>query len=90
MNLIPIKVECHSGYKANEYPTCFYWMNIRYEIREIADRWYQAQATPDSPVANYFKVRTASKSIYMIKHELESDQWFLILPEDPFIRFSFN
>lgn len=90
MNLIPIKVECHSGYKANEYPICFYWMNIKYEIREIADRWYQAQTTPNSPVANYFKVRTAGKSIYIIKHELESDQWFLVTSEDPLIRFSSN
>jgi hypothetical protein len=62
MKLIPIQVECHSGYKSGEYPTSFSWMNIRYEIKEIADRWYQAQQTPEGPVASYFKVRTANKS----------------------------
>ena len=62
MKLIPVQVECHSGYKAGEYPTSFYWMNIHYEIKEISDRWYQAQAEPGAPVANYFKVRTASRS----------------------------
>lgn len=90
MKLIPIKVECHSGYKADEYPVSFYWDDIKFEIKEIADRWYQARATPDSPVADYFKVRTASKSIYIIKHELKSDQWFLVTPDDPLLRFSSN
>ena len=90
MNLIPINVECHSGYKSGEYPICFYWMNIKYEIKEISDRWYQAQMAPEQPVANYFKVRTASKSIYVLKHELESDQWFLVSHGEPAIGFSSN
>ena len=90
MNLIRIIVECHSGYNAGEYPICFYWLNIKYDIKEISDRWYQAQTTPEQPVANYFKVRTASKSIYIIKHELESDNWFLVTPTEPAIGFSAN
>ena len=42
MKLVPIKVECHSGYKADEYPVCFYLEHIKYAIDEISDRWYQA------------------------------------------------
>jgi len=90
MNLIPIKVECHSGYKADEYPICFYWENIKFEIKEISDRWYQAHPTPDWPVADYFKVCTADNTKYIIKHELKSDQWFLVTLEAPIIRFSSN
>lgn len=90
MKLIPIKVECYSGHKADEYPVCFYWMNIKFEIKEIADRWYQAQATPDWPVADYFKVRTESKSIYIIKHELKNDRWFVVSPDEAVIRYSSN
>lgn len=90
MKLIPIQVEFHPGYKAGEYPTNFYWMNVKYEIKEISDQWYQTQTTPDSPMANYFKVRTASKSIYIIKHDLESDQWFLVKDEKPGFGFSSN
>lgn len=90
MKLIPIKVECHSGHKADEYPVCFYWGNLKFEIKEISDRWFQAKAAPDSPVADYFKVRTESKSIYIIKHELKTDQWFLVSPEDPLFQFSAN
>lgn len=90
MNLIPIKVECHSGYKADEYPVSFYWNEINYEIKEISDRWYQAQLTPDGPVANYFKVRTASKTEYIIKHELKNNLWFLVTTNEPIFRFSSN
>jgi hypothetical protein len=82
MDLIPIQVECHSGYKADEYPVCFYWNNERYEIREILDRWYQTDQHPEWPVAewpvsNYFKVDTAGEVQYIIKHNLDDDEWYL-------------
>jgi len=90
MKLIPIKVELHSGDKTSGYPICFYWENIRFEITEISDRWYQARATPDSPVADYYKVRTSGKSIFVIKHELKSDQWFVVSRDEVLIPFSSN
>jgi len=90
MNQIPIKVECHSGYKADEYPICFYLENNKFEIKEISDRWYQALPSPNLPVADYFKVCTVGNTKYIIKHELKSDQWFLITTNEPIIRFSSN
>lgn len=90
MKLIPIKVECHSGYKADEYPVCFYWANVKHEITEISDRWYQIPDTKNWPAANYFKVRTASKTEYIIKHELKNDLWFLVTSDEPIFRFSTN
>ena len=90
MKLIPIEVESYSGAKTEVYPLSFYWMNIKYDIKEIADRWYQAQTTPDAPVADYFKVRTENKSIFIIKHELISGQWFLVSPNEALISYSFN
>jgi hypothetical protein len=90
MKLIPVKVECHSGYKADEYPICFYWLDLKYEIIEIADRWYQTKATPDWPIANYFKVRTAGKQEFILKHELQNDQWFLVNPNEAVFTYSLN
>jgi hypothetical protein len=90
MNLIPIIVECHSGYKADEYPICFYWDNTKIEIKEILDRWYQSHPSPDWPVADYFKVRTAGNAKYIIKHELKQDRWFLVTGDEPVIRFPFG
>jgi hypothetical protein len=78
MHSIPIKVQCYSGYKANEYPVCFYWKDERFDISEITDRWYQGGRDPDYPVSNYFKVITILGRHYLIKHEVESDRWYLI------------
>lgn len=78
-DLIPIKVECYAGYKADEYPKCFYWNDIRFEIKEILDRWYQGEDNPEWPVANYFKINSANEEQYIIKHEIDCDKWYLIL-----------
>jgi hypothetical protein len=76
MKLIPIEVECHSGYKADEYPKYFSWDNDRFEICEVTDRWYQGETNPEYPVSNYFKVETIN-GVNIIKHDLESDRWYL-------------
>jgi len=69
--------ECYSGYKADEYPKCFYWNNKKFEIQQITDRWYQGDSNPEWPVSNYYKVETAGGSQFIIKHEPESDNWYL-------------
>ena len=75
--LTPITVECHAGYRADEYPTCFYLEGERFEVMEITDRWYQADRGPEWPVSNYFKVKTALRVTYILKHDLEQDAWYL-------------
>ena len=90
MKLIPIKVECHSGYKSNEYPISFYWENIKFEIIEISERWCQAQPTHTWPLADYFKVCTSGNRNYILKHVIKSDQWYLVKNYEPRIPFSYN
>ena len=77
MKLIPIEVECHSGYKADEYSKYFSRDNDRFEIRQVTDRWYQGETNSEYPVSNYFKVETTSGERYIIKYDLESDSWYL-------------
>jgi len=76
-DLLPIEVECHSGYKADEYPVRFSWNNLRFDIVEIIDRWYQAFSEAEFPAANYYKVRTNDKKVFILKQETESGKWFL-------------
>lgn len=76
-DLLKIEAECHSGYKPDEYPLRFSWGNYRFEIEEIIDRWYQMESNPDFPAANYYKVRTSEKQIFILKQETETGQWFL-------------
>ena len=77
MDFIPIEVECHSGYRADEYPKCFYWDNERFDILEIVDRWYQGERDPEWPVSNYFKVDTIQGGPYIIRHIIATDDWHL-------------
>jgi hypothetical protein len=77
MELFPIEVECHSGYKADEYPKCFYWNNERFEIQEIVDRWYQGESDPEYPVSNYYKVTTTRGGSHLIKYVISKDSWYL-------------
>ena len=79
MELIPILVECHSGYKANEYPTKFMWNNLEFEIVEIIDRWYEAyNKSPAKPIY-YFKVKTNLAGSYMLRYESGEERWFLVV-----------
>ena len=75
MTFVPTKVQCHSGYKADEYPESFMVDNNRFMISEIIDRWYQADSCPEFPVSDYFKVLTTCGLQYILKHDRENDQW---------------
>ncbi|MEN8118212.1 MAG: cytoplasmic protein [Bacteroidota bacterium] len=78
-DLAQIKVICHSGFKADEYPKYFYWDNIRLEIKEIQDRWYQGDKIPPFPQATYFKVITTDGKTWLLKHEIKNDKWYLLI-----------
>jgi hypothetical protein len=77
MELFPVEVESHSGYKSDEYPKCFYWNLVKYDIQEIIDRWYQRENTPEWPVSDYFRIMSTSGEQFLLKHDLERDEWFL-------------
>ena len=77
MKLIPIQVECYAGAKADETPRRFVWEEMRIEVGEVLDRWYQVESKPEWPRADYFKVRGIDQTEYLLKHDLESDEWFL-------------
>ena len=77
MTFVPAEVQCHSGYKADEYPESFMVDNNRFMISEIIDRWYQADSCPEFPVSDYFKVLTTCGLQYILKHDRENDRWYI-------------
>ena len=76
--LIPVVVECHSGYKADEYPTCIINGGKRIDISQVIDRWYQIENTSDFPASDYFKVQMPDGNVCLLKHELDADKWYLV------------
>jgi hypothetical protein len=77
VKLVSIKVECYAGAKADETPRRFNSGERTLEVSEVLDRWYQVESKPEWPRADYFKVKAADAHEYLLKHDLESDEWFL-------------
>ena len=77
MELIAVRVESYSGYKADEYPVSFYWNDKKFEVQDIIDHWYQGEVNPEWPVSDYFRVLTISGTQHLIKHDIDSDVWYL-------------
>ena len=77
MKLTPVKVECYASAKADETPRRFNENGLIVEVGEVVDRWYQVESQPEWPRADYFKVRREDGREYLLKHDLESDEWYL-------------
>jgi hypothetical protein len=67
---IDIRVECHAGYRADEYPLRFILRGRLFEIIEVEDRWY-------SPGTIYFRVRAEDGNFYVLRHDEGIDVWTL-------------
>jgi hypothetical protein len=77
MQLIPTQVECLADHKADEQPRCSIYGESRLEVEEVVECWHQVGRLPDWPRAVFFKVRAGDGRLYLLKHDLEVDQWFL-------------
>jgi hypothetical protein len=65
-----VRVDCYSGYKADERPVRLHLTGQALEIAAVEDRWY-------SPGATYFRVLTSDKDRYILRHEEAQDVWSL-------------
>jgi hypothetical protein len=69
-----LKVECYSGYRADERPVRFSFREKTgtppYEVKEVLDRWYGVGY-------QCFKVRADDGNIYILRHEETEDRWLL-------------
>jgi hypothetical protein len=65
-----MRVQCHSGYRADEYPLRFTLRGREFEVTELDGQWY-------SPDATYFRVRTQDGNYYVLRHDAGQDSWTL-------------
>jgi len=65
-----VRVECYSGYKAEERPVRIVFEARSIEIAEVEDRWY-------SPGATYFRVLAESGDRYVLRRDDAQDAWSL-------------
>ncbi len=65
-----IRVECYSGFKAEERPERIAFESQTVEIAELEDRWY-------SPGATFFRVLAENGDRYVLRHDDAQDVWSL-------------
>lgn len=66
-----IKVECYSGYKANQKPLAFSLGKKKMKVKDIMDQWV-------GPDHTYFKVLAEDTNIYILRHSAVRDEWKLV------------
>jgi hypothetical protein len=69
-----VKVDCYSGYRAEETPRRFELDGRRVEVVEVIDRWYGTDH-------RYFKVRGDDGAVYLLRHDETAGRWELTLYE---------
>ena len=70
---LPLKVECYSGYKADQRPLRFTPLlqgGRTYQVREVLDQWYGEDY-------QCFKVRADDGNLYILRHSGTEDDWTL-------------
>ncbi len=72
----PLRVECYSGYRAEERPEAFWLHDRRVAVRAILDRWYGEDHA-------YFKVIGEDGIRYIMRRDDGRGEWELILMEVP-------
>jgi hypothetical protein len=65
-----LRVECYSGFKADERPLRFQLGERWLAVEEVLDRWYD-------PHAIYFRVRAGDGSLYILRHSEPDNAWTL-------------
>ena len=67
-----IRVECYSGFKADERPVRFFLGERGYQVLEIRDQWY-------GPESTYFKVWADDGNFYILRNAWseQTSSWFL-------------
>ncbi len=68
-------VEAYAGYKGEETPRSFTVDGTPHRIAEIVGRWY-------SETHAYFKVRTTGGHRYVLRYDLDSLMWELVMREN--------
>lgn len=71
---ISLTVQTTPGYGAHEDPVSFTILDRTFHVTEIMDRWYGKDSS-------YFRLIADDGNLYMIKHDLDTDEWELVQME---------
>lgn len=68
--MIPLKVNCYSGYRGEETPRSMVLHGKAIRVKELIDSWL-------APDHRYFKFTGSDHGTYIIRHDPQSNTWEL-------------
>ena len=71
---IGIEVDCYAGHRGEQTPRRFTLGGRGIEVTEIVDQWL-------APDHRYFKVRGGEGATYLLRHDVDSNEWELVMYE---------
>ena len=74
--LLAVTVECYAGHRGEQTPRAFTLGDRRIEVTAVLDQWL-------APDHRYFKVTDAERATYILRHDVTSGVWELVLYEAP-------
>lgn len=74
---MPIRVECYAGHRGEETPRRFEIGDLRVEVVEVVDRWFE-------PEYRYFRVKGGNDKIYLLRYKTNRDSWELTASKSSF------
>jgi len=77
---VPVRVECHSGWRGEETPRAILLGQERYEVEEVLDRWYDGGADSGRPVLRIFRVRLRTGETVLLEQDEGTGAWSLREP----------
>ncbi len=72
--MIPVRVECYAGHRAEETPRRFFFGDREVVVSEVMDQWL-------APDHRYFKVKDSAGASYILRHDVAGNSWELIMFE---------
>ncbi len=77
-----VTVHTRDEYKAGQEPTAFEWRGRRFEVVQIADRWYEGHLDPTRMPLSYFKVRTGEGKEFILRYHEVFRSWAVRIPHE--------
>jgi hypothetical protein len=71
-----VRVLWYEGYRAEETPRAILLGERRLDVTDVLDRWRGEDH-------EYVKLAASDGNRYVLRHDLDADEWEMVLMEDP-------
>ena len=79
MQFEDIEVSTRDQYKGAQEPVSFVWRGEEHHIEQVVDRWYEGRMDSTRMPMLYFRVKTRSGEIFLIRYHEFFQAWSIRL-----------